>query len=173
MGWGLPASIGACIAHGKKRVICLAGDGGFQMTIQELATVMHNRLPIKIFVYNNDGYLTIKQSQEVGFEGRVMGCNAETGLSFPNFVKVGEAYSIKSVRIDSQMNLREQIQVILNEDGPVLCELTMDPDQPQIPKAIPRRRADGTSIQTALEDMYPYLDRDELKENMISENMED
>jgi len=169
MGWGLPAAVGACIANDKRRVICIAGDGGLQMTIQELATVMHNNLPIKLFVYNNGGYLTIKQAQEVGFEGRLMGCNRETGLSFPDFVKVGEAYKIKAVRISSQENLKERVREIVDNDGPVICELVLDPNQPQIPKAIPMKMPDGTTKQTKFEDMYPFLDREELKENMISE----
>ena len=173
MGWGLPAAVGACIANDKKRIICIAGDGGLQMTIQELATVMHNKLPIKLFIYNNGGYLTIKQTQEIGFEGRLMGCNEETGLGFPDFVKIGEAYKIKAVRIDSQENLKEKVWKIVNCDGPIICELMMDPDQPQIPKAIPRKMPDGTTKQTPLEDMYPFLDRKELKENMISEKREE
>jgi len=169
MGWGLPAAVGACIANDKKRVVCIAGDGGLQMTIQELATVMHNKLPIKLFVYNNGGYLTIKQSQEVGFEGRLMGCNEETGISFPDIVKIGEAHKIKVVRINSQENLKQEVQKIVDFDGPIIGELIMDPDQAQIPRAIPRYMPDGKSIQTPFEDMFPFLDREELKENMIAE----
>ena len=168
MGWGLPAAVGACIANGKRRVICIAGDGGLQMTIQELATVMHHKLPIKLFVYNNGGYLTIKQAQEVGFEGRLMGCNKETGLSFPDIVKIGEAYKIKVVRISSHENLKEKVREIIDNEGPAICELLLDHNQPQIPKAIPIKMPDGTTKQTKFEDMYPFLDREELKENMIA-----
>jgi len=169
MGWGLPAAVGACIAHGKRRVICLAGEGGLQMTIQELATVMHHQLPIKLFVYNNGGYLTIKQSQEVGFGGRLMGCNAETGISFPDIVKIGGAYRIPAVRLESQEHLKEDVQRIVDDDGPQICELVMDPEQAQVPRAIPRYQPDGTSLQTPFEDLYPFLERDELKANMIAE----
>ncbi len=169
MGWGLPASIGACIAAGKRRVVCIAGEGGLQMTIQELATIMHHQLPIKLFVYNNGGYLTIKQSQEIAFQGRLMGCNQATGLSFPDLVKMGEAYKIKTVRIDDQNNLKGEVQKIVGYDGPVICELMMDPDQPQIPKSIPRMMPDGTMARAPLEDLYPFLDRAELDENMIAE----
>ena len=138
------------------------------MTIQELATVMHYKLPIKLFVYNNGGYLTIKQAQEVGFEGRLMGCNKETGLSFPDIVKIGEAYKIKVVRISSHENLKEKVREIIDNEGPAICELLLDHNQPQIPKAIPMKMPDGTTKQTKFEDMYPFLDREELKENMIA-----
>lgn len=173
MGWGLPAAIGACMAHDRKRVVCIAGEGGLQMTIQELATVMHHRLPIKLFVYNNGGYLTIKQSQEIGCGGRLMGCNKDSGISFPDLLKMGAAYGIPSVRIDSQENLKSRIEEIVNREGPVLCELVMDPDQPQISRAIPRYLPDGTSQQTAFEDLHPFLDREELKENMVAEREEE
>lgn len=168
MGWGLPAAIGACVAHDHERVICIAGEGGLQMTIQELATVMHHRMPIKLFVYNNGGYLTMKQSQEIGFH-RLMGCNKDTGLSFPDMLKIGAAYDIPAVRINSQERLKEQVQEIVEAEGPRICELMMDPDQAQVPRAIPRYQPDGTSIQTTFEDLYPFLDREELQANMIAE----
>ena len=109
MGWGLPAAIGACFGNDNKRIICIAGEGGFQMTSQELATVMHYKLPIKIFIYNNGGYLTIKQTQEINFNGRLMGSNEETGLSFPKYKELGSAYNIKSIQIKNQVNLSEKI----------------------------------------------------------------
>ena len=99
MGWGLPAAIGACYAIKRKRIICLAGDGGFQMNSQELATVMHNKLPIKIFIYNNGGYLTIKQTQQLGFNSRIMGSNSKSGLSFPDYKKRAQSYKIKYISL--------------------------------------------------------------------------
>ena len=168
MGWGLPAAIGACIASGKKRTICISGEGGLQMNIQELATVMHNKLPIKLFIYNNGGYLTIKQTQELNF-GRLMGCNQETGLSFPIYQKIAEAHNIKFVRIGNHLNLKSKIVEILELDDPVICELIMDPNQSQIPKFVPRKDEHGKTIPTPIEDLYPYLDRKEFKENMIVE----
>ncbi|OGO45011.1 MAG: hypothetical protein A2Z05_07540 [Chloroflexi bacterium RBG_16_60_22] len=169
MGWGLPAAVGACVAHDRRRVICIAGDGGLQMTIQELATVMHHKLPVKLFVYNNGGYLTMKQSQQIAFGERLIGCNRETGISFPDMMKIGEAYRIPAVRISRQENLKEVVRRIVDADGPAIAELMLDPDQPQIPKAIPLKLPDGTTRQTRFEDMYPFLDRDELKANMIAE----
>lgn len=168
MGWGLPAAVGACFANRRKRTICIAGEGGLMMNIQELATVMHHKLPIKLFILNNGGYLTIKQTQQIGFEGRIMGSNEETGLSFPDMMKIAEAHGMPGVRLESQENMRQRIQEILDHPGPFICEIVMDRDQEQIPKIISRRRPDGTMEQTPLEDMYPFLDREELEANMIS-----
>ena len=136
------------------------------MTIQEMATVMHHRLPVKLFVLNNGGYATIKQTQELGFEGRLMGINEESGLSFPDFMKIAEANRIKGVRLDSHQDLKKQIEEVMEHDGPVLCEIMMDPDQIQAPKAVNRRNADGTMKQTPLEDSYPFLDSSEIEENL-------
>ena len=168
MGWGLPAAIGACFGNSNKRVICIAGDGGFQMTSQELATVMHYKLPIKIFIYNNGGYLTIKQTQEINFNGQLMGCNDETGLSFPKYKQLGKAYDIKSICIKNQVNLRAKINEILEYTGPVLCELIMDRDQPNIPKSAPRKLSDGSIVRTNFEDLFPFLNEEEIKSNMIT-----
>ena len=136
------------------------------MTMQEMATVMHHRLPVKIFILNNGGYLTIKQTQELGFDGRLMGINDDSGLSFPDFLKIAEAHDIKGVRLDSHQGLKQQLEEIMDHDGPVLCEIMMDHDQLQAPKAINRRNADGTMMQTPLEDSYPFLDPIEIAENL-------
>lgn len=136
------------------------------MTIQELATIMHHKLPVKLFVFNNGGYLTIKQTQEMGFEGRLMGSTAGSGISFPDFLKLAEAHHFKAVRLSSHQGLKEKIDEVLNHDGPVICELMMDHDQLQAPKAINRRNSDGTMKQTPLEDSYPFLDPKEIEENM-------
>ena len=166
MGWGLPAAVGACFARGKKRTVCIAGEGGLLMTIQEMATVMHHRLPVKLFVLYNGGYLTIKQTQELGFEGRLMGSDEESGISFPDLMKIAEAHRFKAVRLTSHQNLKTQIEDIMNHEGPVLCQIMMDPNQLQAPKAINRRNADGTMKQTPLEDSYPFLDPKEVEENL-------
>ena len=169
MGWGLPAAVGACFANRRKRTICIAGEGGLMMNIQELATVMHYKLPVKLFILNNGGYLTIKQTQQLGFENRIMGANEETGLSFPDMMKIADAHGMPGVRLENQEDLRRRIQEALDLPGPFVCEIVMDRDQEQIPKAISRRKPDGTMEQTSLEDMYPFLDREEIEENMISQ----
>ena len=167
MGWGLPAAVGACIAHSKQQTICLSGEGGLMMNIQELATIMHHKLPIKLFIYNNGGYLTIKQTQQLGFNGRLMGSDEDSGISFPDFVKVAEAHGISAIRLDSHQNLKENIQKFLEQEGMGVCDLILDNEQEQCPKAINRREPDGTTEPTVFEDMYPFLKKEEIESNML------
>ena len=165
MGWGLPASVGAATATGK-RVICITGEGGLMMNIQELATVMHHKLPIKIFVLSNGGYLTIKQTQEFGFEDRLMGVNEDTGLSFPCFSTIAEAHGFTFAKLLSHGGLAERLTVLMGYAGPLMCEIMMNPNQPQAPRFINRRNPDGTMNPTKLEDAYPFLDPAEVAEQM-------
>jgi acetolactate synthase-1/2/3 large subunit len=158
MGWGLPAAIGAAIGSGR-RVILITGDGGLMMNIQELSTLAHHKLNVKIFLLNNGGYLTMKQSQTYAY-GHSFGADLKD-LSFPNFTSVARAHGIPSVRKFSL-----DIEGALKTVGPVLCELMMDNDQEQIPKALNRRLPDGTVKQTAIEDAYPFLPEEEIKENL-------
>tara|TARA_B100002051_G_C16740985_1_gene644294 strand:- start:505 stop:2277 length:1773 start_codon:yes stop_codon:yes gene_type:complete len=167
MGWGLPAAIGAYYAKKKGRIICLTGEGGLQMNIQELATVMHNKLPIKIFIYNNGGYLTIKQTQQLGFNGRIMGSNSKTGLSFPNYKEIAKSHKIKYTKISKSYNLESKIRKTLQKNNPIICELILDHNQEQMPKAINKRDSEGRSLPTKYEDMYPFLSPNEIKKNML------
>ena len=168
MGWGLPAAIGASFAHNKKRVICLSGDGGLQMNIQELATIMHHKLPIMLFIFNNFGYLTIKQTQESGFEGRIMGANKKSGLSFPDYKKISASYGIRYFKIANNKILYNSLRKILKYNQPIICELIMSPSQPQIPKLLNRRTKDGKfAIPTSFEDLYPYLKQNQIKKDLL------
>ncbi len=167
MGWGLPAAIGASFASKRKKIICLTGEGGLQMNIQEFATIMHHKLPIKTFIYNNGGYLTIKQTQQLGFKSRIMGSTYDTGLSFPNYKKIAESHKIQYVKIKNNINLKNKLKKILNHNKPVVCELIMDNEQEQMPKAINKRLPNGKSVATKFEDMYPFLPFDEIKKNML------
>ncbi len=167
MGWGLPAAVGSCYASKKKRVICLTGEGGLQMNIQEFATIMHNKLPIKTFIYNNGGYLTIKQTQQLGFNSRIMGSNSDTGLSFPDYKKLAQSHKIDYVKISNNKDLKSKIKKILSNNKPIICELMLDHEQEQMPKAINKRMPDGKSVPTTFEDMYPFLPFDEIQENML------
>ena len=148
MGWGLPAAVGACYASQKRRIICLVGEGGLQMNIQELATIMHNKLPIKIFIYNNGGYLTIKQTQQLGFGSRIMGSNSNSGISFPDYRKIAQSHKIKYMKIVNNKNLKKKINKILIGNKPMICELMLDHNQEQMPKAINRRMPGGKSVAT-------------------------
>ena len=153
------------IVKKKNRVICLTGDGGFQLNIQELATVMHHKIPMKIFIFNNGGYLTIKQTQQLGFNGRIMGADKKSGLSFPNYQKLAQTYKMNYFKAISNKDLIKTIKMVVNSKGASICELIMDPNEEQIPKAINKRTPEGKSVPTKFEDMYPFLSKQELNSN--------
>ena len=165
MGWGLPAAIGAYYASKNSRIICLSGEGGLQMNIQELATIMHNKLPIKIFIFNNGGYLTIKQTQQLGFNSRIMGSNSKSGISFPDYKKIAESHKIKYIKIQNNKNIDKKIKQVLKGKNSIICELMMDHNQEQMPKAINKRTISGKVVATKYEDMYPFLSKNELESN--------
>ena len=165
MGYDLPAAIGAAIAGGGKRVICLAGDGSLQLNIQELQTVIQYKLPIKIFVLNNGGYLSIRSSQK-GFFGGVVGESEESGVTFPDVIKVAEAYGIQSARL-ATADFDRDLNEVLKMPGPVVCEVMLDPSQGFEPRQSSRQLPDGRIVSAPLEDMFPFLDRDELSSNML------
>lgn len=167
MGYDLPAAIGAAFARPNKRVICIAGDGSIQMNIQELQTIVHHGLPLKIFVLNNSGYLSMRMTQS-GFFGRLTGESALSGTSFPDMVKVASAYGIPSLRIDRQSQLG-QVDRALAADGPALVDVVLDRDQEFEPRSRARQLADGRIVSPNLEDMYPFLDETELMDNVIKE----
>ena len=167
MGYDLPAAIGAAFARPGKRLICIAGDGSIQMNIQELQTVVHHHLPLKIFVMNNSGYLSMRMTQS-GFFGRLTGESASSGISLPDMVKVGCAYGIPSIRIDRQSQF-SQIDRALAADGPALLDVVLDPTQEFEPRSKARQLPDGRIVSPSLEDMYPFLDETELMDNVISE----
>ena len=164
MGWGLPAAIGACMGT-HRRTILIAGDGGLMMNIQELATVRHHKLNLKIFMLNNGGYLTIKQTQQLGFEGRLMGVNEDTGLWFPDFGMMAAAFHIRYASVKTHAEFHK-IETRINEQGPMFFEVFMSPDQIQAPRSVNRRNPDGTMNPTKLEDAYPFLPPEEVEEAM-------
>lgn len=165
MGYDLPAAIGAAVARGGKRVICLAGDGSLQMNIQELQTVRHHNFPIKLFVLNNGGYLSIRQTQ-TAFFGLSVGAGSESGVSFPAFRKIADAYALPASRLD-QPDFRRDVTTILQAPGPHVCEVIIDPAQGFEPKLSSRRLPDGRMVSSSLEDMAPFLDREELAANLL------
>ena len=156
-----------CLAAGKKETICFAGDGSIMMNLQELQTIKHHNLPIKIFVINNDGYLSIKMTQNNFFEGRHCGDGKNSGVSTPDFVAVGKAFGIESFKLTDPAKIDEAIESMLKAAGPMLCEVVVDPDYIFSPKLSARKLDDGTMISPTLEDMFPFLDRDEFERNMI------
>ena len=167
MGYGLPAAIGACFANGRKRVICLEGDGSIQMNIQELETIAYHRLPVKMFLFNNGGYLSVRTTQSNFFPGNLVGESERTGVGFPDFVRVAKAYGIPACRIRDQKSMAEEIGKVLEADGPGLCDVRMDPSQLFMPRIASKRLSDGRLVSSPLEDMYPFLPEDEFQSNMI------
>lgn len=166
MGFGLPASIGACLAHGGGDTVCVDGDGGFQMNIQELETIARLRLPIKIFVINNGGYGAIVSSQKANFK-RLVGCTPESGLTLPNTLKVAAAYGIPSSRIECQTTVAEGIHAVLKSAGPHICEVMAIPDESRQPRVSSYQRPDGSIVSKPLEDLFPFLPREEFLANMM------
>lgn len=172
MGYGLPAAIGAAMTDRTRRVICLEGDGSIQMNLAELQTVTHHDLNMKIVWLNNDGYHSIRQTQYQNFEGEkkgYCGVDADSGLSLPDAEKIAYAFGIRFLRISGHDHIDERISEFLNDNHPVLCEVVLDKTQFFEPKTSSKVNEDGTISSPPLEDMYPFLDRDEFDSNMISE----
>lgn len=167
MGYDLPASIGACLANDKKSVICLAGDGSVMMNLQELETIKYNKLPIKIFIINNDGYASIKQTQKNFFQGKMTGSSSDSGVSVPDFSKIAKGFNIKAVKISNPKTLSKQIKNVLKTKGSILCEVITETNYSFSPKLSAKKLPDGTMVSPSLEDMFPFLDRKEFEENLI------
>ena len=167
MGYDLPAAIGASIGSGRRRVVCLAGDGSLQMNVQELQTVATQRLPVKLFVLNNQGYHSIRQTQQAYFPDNIVGCGPGSGLGFPDLEKLAGAFGLPFLRIADHAGLPGTIDEALRAGGPVLCEVVLDVRQPFAPKVSSRRLPDGRMVSAPLEDLAPFLPREELGENLL------
>ncbi len=168
MGFGLPASIGACIASKKRRTIGIIGDGGLQHNIQELETLRRLNLPVKIFILNNGGYGSIKTMQNNHFQGRHVCCDPESGLTLPDTCSVASSYGLNTIRIKDQTNLKEKISEALETEGTVICDLFVDSSIPTAPRTSSRLTPDGHIISTPMEDLWPFLDRKEFHSNMLT-----
>lgn len=176
MGYDLPAAIGACVANqrwcketGEKEqdIICVTGDGSIQMNLQELQTIIHHRYPIKIFLINNGGYHSIRQTQNNYFGKPLIGIGVDSGdLSFPDMSKLAPAYGFPFIRIEDNAGLAEGIEKTLAMEGPVICEVMVDMDQKFEPKSASKQLPDGSMVSAPLEDLAPFLPEEELKRNM-------
>lgn len=173
MGYGLPMSIGVCIGGGRRRTILVDGDGGFQFNIQELETASRLKLPIKFFILNNDGYASIRASQTGYFGKPNIGCDARTGLTIPDLSRIAAAYNIPALVISDQSNLREAVTRALSMEGPVLIDVHVTPDEVRAPRLQSYQRPDGSFVSKPLEDMFPFLPRDEFLANMIVKPLEE
>lgn len=167
LGYDLPAAIGACIANKKKPVTLTVGDGSIQFNIQELQTIVTYKLPIKIFIYNNKGYLSIRNTQKSFFKGNFVGSDNQTGVICPDMMKIAKAYGIPAIEITNHNDLKSKIKKVYDIKGPVICILNMAEFIEIIPKAGSKVLSGGKMVSKPMEDMYPYLSENELKENMI------
>jgi len=169
MGFALPASIAVSMAAGRQRTVCVDGDGGFQFNIQELETVARLNLPIKFFVLNNDGYASIRASQANYFGKASIGCDSRTGLTVPDLSKVAAAYGIATEVIHDQRDLELDVMRILAMPGPVVCDVHVIPDESRAPRLSSYQKPDGSFVSRPLEDLWPFLPREEFLANMIVE----
>ena len=168
MGYGLPAAIGTCIGGGRRQTICLEGDGSIMMNLQELQTILTNKLPIKIFLINNNGYHSIRITQTNLFNKNFVGIGEESGdLSFPEFRKIAEAFGYRYFSAHSNAEMKSVVDEVLKLDGPVFTEIFTDTVQVWEPKSSTKRLADGTLVSPPLEDLAPFLPREELEKQMF------
>lgn len=163
MGYGFPAAVGVAVSDNSKRTICIDGDGSVMMNIQELATVAHNKLDMKLFILNNNGYLSIRQTQRNLFQPPFIGIDSESGVGFPNFGKLADAFGLKYFRIEKEDTADEILEAVLNCEGPCICEAVVDPNQNFEPKSSSKVLPDGRIVSPSLDDMAPFLDREEFE----------
>jgi acetolactate synthase-1/2/3 large subunit len=173
MGYDLPAAIGACIASGKEPTVCLAGDGSIMMNLQELQTMVGLQLPIKLFILNNSGYVSIFQTQRNFFNGDEVGAGPKSGVSLPNFERLSAGFDIPFVKCSNHQEMAHKIAEVMAITGPVICEVIIDEEQSFQPKLSSKQLADGRIVSPALEDLSPFLSREELNENMIIDVIEE
>ena len=166
MGNGVPGVIGACLAHNRRRTIAVDGDGGLQLNIQELETIRRLDLPIKLFVLNNDGYASIRTSQSRYF-GRLAGADDSSGVTLPPLDGVAKAYGLPYARIDHDGGLAARVRELLDAPGPCVIEVRTPREEPRAPSLSSMRKPDGSMVSKPLEDLWPFLPRDEFLANMI------
>lgn len=168
MGYGLPGAIGAAKAFPNRQIICLNCDGGMMMNLQELQTIIHHKMNIKIVIFNNDGYLMIKHTQNMLFKGYRTSVSTDTGLSLPNYHNVGAGFGFRTWKLNSWLNFEDVINEYLEDKDPSILEVFMDPEQDFLPKVKGLANEDGTITPAPLEEMYPLLSIEEMKEVMIN-----
>lgn len=161
MGYGFPAAVGVAVADNSKRTICLDGDGSVMMNIQELATVAYNKLNVKLIIINNNGYHSIRQTQTNLFKPPFIGIDGESGICFPDFGKLADAFGLPYYKLYSEQNCDAILEQVLNCEGPCVCEAVVDPTQNFAPKSSSKVLPDGIITSPSLDDMAPFLDRDE------------
>ena len=163
MGYDIPAAIGAAIANNGP-VYCATGEGSFQMNLQELQTIVHNELPVKFVIFNNNKYQAIVQTHKNFFEGVLAGCTTDSGISFPSFKILSDVYGFEFMSIDSAEQIEDGIEWILSRDKRAILELIQTEEDPIIPKLSSKRLEDGSMISPPIDDLAPFLEKEEYKE---------
>ncbi len=163
MGYGFPAAVGVAVSDNSKRVICIDGDGSIMMNLQELATVSYNKLNIKVFIINNNGYLSIRQTQNNLFEPPLIGVDNESGIEFPDFEMLSKAFNIPYLRLENEADCDRIISEVIESDGPIVCEVVVDYNQNFEPKSSSKVLPDGSIVSPSIDDMKPFLDRKEFE----------
>lgn len=161
MGFGLPYSIGACLANDRRRTILINGDGAFQMNIQELETVVRMNLPVKMFIWNNEGYASIRSMQKNTFDGHYVASGESSGLQMPEITRVAAAYGITTYVMRDNQEMERLMPEVLGTDGPVLCEVIVSPEETVSPRTKTIHREDGSLCSMDLENMWPILEEKE------------
>lgn len=170
MGYDLPAALGASVANSGKDIYCLAGDGSIMMNLQELATIRTHNLPIKVLIINNSGYSSIRQTQRNFFEGRMTGCGQSSGVGLPNFEIIALAFGLDYLSIKTDTDLEDKLEVVKQTKGPLICEIFVEEEYAFIPKLSSKKLKDGSMVSPTLEDMFPFIDREEYSSLMLEEN---
>jgi acetolactate synthase-1/2/3 large subunit len=170
MGYGPPTAIGACIAAGGRRTICVDGDGGLQLNVQELETIRRLGLPIKLLVLANDGYASIRASQQRWF-GRLVGADPSSGVTLPPLEGLAAAFGLPYARIDGHLPLDAQLRAVFEAPGPVLCEVPTPPAEPRGPAQVSEALPDGSMRSRPIEDLSPLLSREELAANLALDDV--
>jgi acetolactate synthase-1/2/3 large subunit len=172
MGFGVPSALGACVASGGRRTVCVNGDGGFQMNIQELQTIRSRNLPVKFFVLNNRGYASIRNTQRNYFGGFYVGSSEGSGVSLPDVLKLGAAYGYTVFSMRNNSEIKKTVRAVLEAEGPSLCEVWTDPDDTLWFRASSVIKPGGGSVSAPPEDLYPFLPREEFLANMFVKQVE-
>jgi acetolactate synthase-1/2/3 large subunit len=167
MGFEIPNAIGMCVAAGNKNTVCIAGDGGMQLNIQELSVIRGRNLPVKIFVINNHGYASIRNMQNNHFAGHHAGCDVASGLFLPELRKLSAAYEIPYFRIQNEAELDDAVQSVLRENGPALCEVIVDGECLVTPRSATQIMSDGSMRSSPLENQFPFLSEEEVEYNNV------
>ena len=161
MGYGFPAALGVAVSDNSRRTVCIDGDGSIMMNLQELATVAYNKLNLKLFLLNNNGYLSIRQTQRNLFQPPFIGIDSQSGVGFPNFEKLADAFGVGYYRIEKENTASSIAASVLESDGPCICEVIVDPNQNFEPKSSSKVLPDGRIVSPSMDDMAPFLSREE------------